>query len=105
MHTLAFPAPAAPALGSAAEPAARACAWRARPALRAGRLRPLPPGLRAADQRQPAPASRLRAALEAGGGARHGCRVDLTGERGAGGIGAAGGGGGRGGGGDDDAWF
>ena len=60
----------------------RAPPRRAGPALRAVRLRPLPPGLRAADQRQPASVPALRAA---GGGTRRRRRRGARGAVGAGG--------------------
>ena len=118
MHKLAFPAPAPPALGSAAEPAARACACAvcgapldgAR-ALRCAQCAcgPFHPGcalpISGSQPRCPR-CAQLVAARVTGGAAAHivaapRMRVDLTGERGAVGIGAgaAGGGGGRGGGG------
>ena len=117
MHKLAFPAPAPPALGSAAEPAARAraCAVCREPlhggrALRCAQCAcgPFHPGcalpISGSQPRCPR-CAQLVAARGAGGAsarvARPRERVDLTGVHGAGGVGAgaAGGGGGRGGGG------
>jgi uncharacterized membrane protein YgcG len=117
MHKLAFPAPAPPALGSAAEPSARAraCAVCREPlhggrALRCAQCAcgPFHPGcalpISGSQPRCPR-CAQLVAARGAGAAAARVVgpreRVDLTGVHGAGGVGAgaAGGGGGRGGGG------
>ena len=118
MHKLAFPAPAPPALGSAAEPAARAraCAVCREPlhggrALRCAQCAcgPFHPAcalpISGSQPRCPRCAQLVAARVTGGAAARVVAgvrmRVDLTGERGAGGIGAGAGGGdgGRGGGG------